>query len=215
MKNLLSREEYLEKVNEGFFRDKIKRGIDKVKSLFKIGMKKIKNFITIFDNEGNVLPVVSLQAVADNFSDVDGINVYVPDEINKSIIDAGGKGCEAKATLISNDEVDDFGPKGKEFSIWMKDEKYKETIEYKNLMSIPGIIKEHYGCSSDEAKEIFESMINETWEDIRQERISYRSKGKHAESLKLIKSINSEKFGEILDEMIFGTPKNNSFLSLI
>lgn len=202
MKNLLSREEYLEKVNEGFFRDTLKKGVDKVKSLFKIGMKKIKNFITIFDNKGNLLPVISLQAVADICSNVDGINVYVPDEINKSIIDAGGKGCETKATLISNDEVYDFGPKGKEFAIWMEEEKYKETIEYKNLMSIPGIIKECYGCSYDEAKELFEDEIKSPWEDVVSDRIGYSSQSKHSGSLKEIEPINTKRFGEILDDMV-------------
>lgn len=202
MNNLLNREEYLEKVNEGFFRDKIKRGIDKVKSLFKIGMKKIKDFITIFDSKGNILPVISLQAVADNFSDVDGIHVYASDEVNKSIVDAGGKGCETKAAPISDDEVYDFGPKGKEFAKWMKEEKYKESNEYKNLMSIPGLIKECYDCSSDEAKELFEGMINEDWENIVKNRVRYHADGKGSKGLEELNRIDVKGFEKRLDTMI-------------
>ena len=79
MKNLMSRDEYLQKMDEGFFKDRvapaIKKGWEAVKSAFKIGMAKIRDFIAIFDNEGKVLPVVSPQAVIDKFSNVKGVDV--------------------------------------------------------------------------------------------------------------------------------------------
>ena len=41
MKNIMSRDEYLQNLEEGFIKDTIKKGWEKVKSFFKIGMKKI------------------------------------------------------------------------------------------------------------------------------------------------------------------------------
>ena len=49
MKNLMSRDEYLQSMNEGFIKDTVKKGWQKVKEFFKIGMQKIKDFIAVFD----------------------------------------------------------------------------------------------------------------------------------------------------------------------
>ena len=54
----MSRDEYLQKANEGIIKDTIKKGWEKVKSFFKVCMRKIKNFIAIFDSEGHLLQVV-------------------------------------------------------------------------------------------------------------------------------------------------------------
>ena len=42
MKNLLSREEFLNQIDEGFIRDTFRKGINAIKKVFSIGMKKIK-----------------------------------------------------------------------------------------------------------------------------------------------------------------------------
>ena len=55
----MNRDEYLQKANEGFIKDTIKKGWEKVKSFFKFGFKKIKDVLAVIDNNGNVLPVVS------------------------------------------------------------------------------------------------------------------------------------------------------------
>ena len=205
MKNILSRDEYLNQMNEGMFGDAVKRGITGIKKLFKIGMKKIKNFIAIFDNKGRVLPVVSPQALIDKFSNNNSINVYAPSSMSRQVVAAGGKGCDVKAPERQDEGVYDFGPKGKEFSKWMEDEKYKNTVEYKNLMSIPSIINECYDGLDDESKKIFENTVNEDWKGIVQKRVKYN---KSAE-LKGIKSINVDEFKKILENMIDSRIFNN------
>ena len=105
MRNLMSRDEYLQKANEGFIKDTIKKGIDKVKSLFKMGMKKVKNFIVIFDSKGHVFPVVSFQAVIDRFSKSNVIKVFAPKAISQNVIDAGGTGCPETAEIKKSDDV--------------------------------------------------------------------------------------------------------------
>lgn len=205
MKNILSRDEYLNQMNEGMFGDAVKRGITGIKKLFKIGMKKIKNFIAIFDNKGRVLPVVSPQALIDKFSNSNSINVYAPSSMSRQVVEAGGKGCDVKAPERQDEGVYDFGPKGKEFSKWMEDEKYKNTVEYKNLMSIPSIINECYDGLDDESKKIFENTVNEDWKGIVQKRVKYN---KSAE-LKGIKSINVDEFKKILENMIDSRIFNN------
>lgn len=196
MKNILGRDEYLAQVNEGIFRDTLKRGFDKVKSIFKIGIKKIKDFIAVFDKNGNVLPVVTPQAVIDKFSDVNGIDVYATPDLSKSTVEAGGKGCAAKATITESDEIYDFGPSGRKFSKWMKEEKYKDTIEYKNLMSLPSIIKENYDSMSDDMKELFED-----WSEVKQDRVKYNKSGE----LREIKAIDVKEFEKKLSKMIDDT----------
>ena len=158
MNNFLNREEYLQQMNEGFVGDTIKKGVKKLKSLFRIGIQKIKDFITVFDTKGNVYPVVTPQAVIDRFSNSDAIGVYGTKSMGESVTNAGGNGCDSKAPL-KEDGPDDFGPNGSDFADWMDEEKYKETQEYKNLLSMERIIKEHYECVDDDTKKIFEDTF--------------------------------------------------------
>lgn len=205
MKNLLDRDDYLKQMNEGFIKDTIKKGVNAIKNLFKIGMKKINDFIAIFDKDGKVLPVISPQAIIDKFSSTSGINVYASKTLSDSVVAAGGKGCENTAPEITKDEDYDFGPKGKKFAKWMTEGKYKDTIEYKNLMSVPSLIQECYECSSEEARELFEGMINEDWEGIKKERVRYHADGKGSKGLDQINSITPSDFEEKLDKMIKDT----------
>ena len=156
-------------MNEGFIGDKIKKGFEKVKSLFRIGMKKIKGFITVFTSNGEVLPVISPQAFIDMHSGgSEAIKVYASKGICDSVVDAGGNPCQQKAELSNSDEMYNYGPDGDEFTDWFLDEKYKDTNEYKNLMSIPGIIKEYCSNLPDYEK----NAVLETWEDVRKNRVS-------------------------------------------
>ena len=187
----MSRNEYLQNTNEGFIKDTIKKGWEKLKSLFKIGMMKIRDFITIFDSDGNVFPVVSLQATIDRVSDVNGVEVFTPSSINDTVIAAGGQGCEEKASLIDDDSTYDDDS-------WSGDD-YKNSNEYQNFLSIPSIIKEHYNCTDEEAHEIFEyMMIGESWDGITKNRVKYVDRNE----LSGLAEINYDQFEEIINEMV-------------
>ena len=161
MKNLLSREEFLNQLDEGFIRDTFRKGINAIKKVFSIGMKKIKNFIVSFDTNGNVLPVVSLQATIDHFAGNKNVQVFAPKEISDSVVAAGGKGCSSYAVYVGDDDDTEStdGPSGKEWAKWMKEKQFEKTIEYQNFKRIPKIIKEHYSCTDEEADEIFERVF--------------------------------------------------------
>lgn len=200
MKNILSRDEYLKQMNEGVFGDVIKKGISKVKDFFRIGMKKIKNFIAIFDNDGKVLPVVSPQAVIDRFSGNKSVHVYASKDMSDQVLAAGGRGCDSNAPEKTDDGVYDFGPKGKEFAKWMEEKKYKDTVEYKNFMSIPSIVNECYDSLDDEDKKLFENRIDEDWDGIVKKRPKYTNTGE----MEQVSEMTAAKFEKKLDEMIEG-----------
>lgn len=129
MKHILSRDEFLSQTNEGF-RDIVKKGFNKIKNMFSILIKKVKNFIAVFDNEGNVLPVISLQAIIDHFSNSKGVEVYAPKDVSNSVVEAGGEGCDDNPNFFNNDE-----------SYGDVDE---DSIEYKNFMSLSKILHESF-----------------------------------------------------------------------
>ena len=93
MKHLLSREDFIKsKLNEGRIGDTFRKGINKIKGFFSLMIKKVKNFIALFDNNGNVLPVVPLQAVIDHYSNSNSVDVYSSKDMSDSVIEAGGNG---------------------------------------------------------------------------------------------------------------------------
>ena len=187
----MSRDEYLQKANEGFIKDTIKKGWEKAKSFFKICMRKIKNFIAIFDGDGHLLPVVSPQAVMDNFAGSSAVKVLGTNALNDSVTEAGGK-VNNSAPTFEEGTYDD-GPDGDKFFDWELKKEYKNSIEYQNFMSIPSIIKEHYNYSDEE----FEK-INEAWKDVAKERVSYLDKSQ----LGKVKAINIEKFEKLIGGLI-------------
>lgn len=192
MKNLMSRDEYLQKANEGFIKDTIKKGWEKAKSFFKICMRKIKNFIAIFDSDGHLLPVVSPQAVMDNFAGSSAVTVLGTNALNDSVTEAGGKINKSAPTF--DEGVYDEGPDGDEFFDWKLNKEYKNSIEYKNFMSIPSIIKEHYNYSDEE----FEKL-NEAWKDVADARVSYGGKTK---GLSKVHAIDVKKFEKKINQLI-------------
>ena len=187
----MSRDEYLQKANEGFIKDTIKKGWEKAKSFFKICMRKIKNFIAIFDGDGHLLPVVSPQAVMDNFAGSSDVKVLGTNALNDSVTESGGK-INTSAPTFEEGTYDD-GPDGDKFFDWELKKEYKNSIEYQNFMSIPSIIKEHYNYSDEE----FEK-INEAWKDVAKERVSYLDKSQ----LGKVKAINIEKFEKLIGGLI-------------
>lgn len=208
MKNLMSRNEYLQNVEEGFIKDTVKKGWEMIKSVFKIGLKKIKDFITVFDKNGDVLPVVSPQAIIDKFSNSSVVKVFASPAMNETVIDAGGNGCSESPSHSDSDEIYNYGPDGKEFFNWMGDKKYEESLEYKNLMSIPNIIQEWYDGLDDDRKKLFESMaddLDESWEGIVKARVPYIDKktadGRGGE-ISGVDQIDTEEFADIIKRLI-------------
>lgn len=190
----MSRDEYLQKMDEGFLKDKIapavKKGWEAVKSAFRIGMAKVRNFIAIFDGDGKVLPVVSTQAVIDKFANDDAVKVYAPKSISDAAVAAGGNGCDEKAPLNDSEEVYDDPS-------WDGDD-YKNSNEYKNFLSIPSLIQEHYNCSAEEANKIVENMVGESWEGIKSARIKYSTD----DSFAGMTSLNYDQFERFISEMV-------------
>ncbi len=193
----MNRDEYLQMTNEGFIKDKLKKGWEKIKSFLKIGMKKIKDFITIFDSDGHVLPVVSPQAVMDNFSDSSVVKVLGTVAMNDSVTDAGGQ-INTDKPVFDDDAMYDYGPDGEEFFDYVLDKKYKDDVEYKNLMSIPSIIQEHYNIPDEEMNKVFEDVMNEDWETIKKDRVNYVDK----KELSNIKQIDIKKFEGVINQLI-------------
>ena len=188
----MSRDEYLQKANEGFIKDTIKKGWEKAKSFFKVCMRKIKNFIAIFDSEGHLLPVVSPQAVMDNFAGSSAVKVLGTNALNDSVTEAGGKINTSAPTF--EEGIYDEGPDGDEFFDWKLNKEYKNSIEYKNFMSIPSIIKEHYNYSDEE----FEKL-NEAWKNVADARVSYGGKTK---GLSKVTAIDVNKFEKKINRLI-------------
>lgn len=135
MKHLMNRDEYVSKVNEGVIGNAFRAGVRKLKSMFSILIKKIKNFIAIFDNEGNVLPVVSTQAALDHFGEMSGVTVCSSRDMSDSIVAAGGKGCGTTANeLPDEDSYEDVD---------------EDSVEYKNFMHLSEVLKESFGVDID------------------------------------------------------------------
>lgn len=197
----MSRNEYLQNnIEEGFIKDTIKKGWNKIKSLFKIGLKKIKDFIVTFNSDGNPLPVVSFQATIDRIADMTGVEVFAPSLISDIAVEAGGNGCEEKASVISSDEVYDEGPTGEEYLDWLDSKKYKETPEYQNLLSMTSILAEHYGISEKDAEKIFEDKekVDESWDGITKSRVTYVDK----KELAGVAEIDYDEFEDILNDLV-------------
>ena len=194
MKNIMSRDEYLHSMDEGFVKDTVKKGWQKVKEFFKIGMQKIKNFIAVFDNKGTLMPVITPQAVIDKFSGSDAVKVYATPGMNESIVNAGGNPSKDKMMLDDSGETYDLGPKGDAYADWIDDKGYKDTVEYKNFLTMVSTIKERYEAMSDEEKQ----KLNESWDKIVGARTKYHDKV----DLKGLHAIDVDKFEKMLNELI-------------
>lgn len=180
MKNLMSRDEYLNNIEEGFIKDTVKKGWQKVKDFFRLGMQKIKDFIAVFDNKGTLLPVVTPQAVIDRFSDSDAVKVSSTSSLRESVIAAGGRASGEDIAISDDDEVYDIID--------------EESIEFRNFSTMMDTIKEHYEGLSDEEKE----KLNESWAGVVKKRAKYYDK----EELGGLHAIGVEKFEKILNTMI-------------
>lgn len=150
--NLLNREDYIKSVNEGKIGDFVRAGVrkfgEKVAKFFFVTSRKIQNMIATFDSNGNVLPVVSPQSVADHFKGSKGVTVVGSNEFNKGIITIGGAGCETSIEK-TDDSNRDWTPNGaEEYINWVNNE-YKKTDYYRNLQTLKRMMSERLSESKD------------------------------------------------------------------
>ena len=150
--NLLNREDYINGVNEGKIGDFVRTGVrklgEKVAKFFFVTSRKIQNMIATFDSNGNILPVVSPQSVADHFKGSKGVTVVGSKEFNKGIVTIGGAGCETSIEK-TDDSNRDWTPNGaEEYINWVNNE-YKKTDYYKNLQTLKRMMSERIAESKD------------------------------------------------------------------
>ena len=152
LNNLLNREDYIKSVNEGKIGDFVRTGVrklgEKVAKFFFVTSRKIQNMIATFDSNGNILPVVSPQSVADHFKGSKGVTVVGSNEFKKGIITIGGAGCETSIEK-TDDSNRDWTPNGaEEYINWVNNE-YKKTDYYKNLQTLKRMMSERLSESKD------------------------------------------------------------------
>lgn len=136
MKNILSREEFLnQQMNEGFV-DSVKRGFNKIKNFFKLCFGKIQNMIVVFGSNGKLFPVVSPAAIIDHTAGSKDIQVYASPEMHNFVKSIGGKTDGLTTPTPRKVEDYKYGPDGIEYAHWIADKKYEDTVEYKNYMTL-------------------------------------------------------------------------------
>lgn len=193
LNNLLTRKEYIQAVNEGKIGNFLKKGFQKLKSMFSFAFRKVKNFIVLFDTNGDVLPVVSPQALADHFAGNDTLKVFGSKEMDIEIKSMGGKGCETKGeyNTVNVDET----PNGqKEYFDWCKND-YKNTNFYKNLMTLYSVVE----SKSNEFSE--DNILNERIDD--SQRISYKGKAEgKSTGVENFDTMSSSEFKEAIKDRI-------------
>jgi hypothetical protein len=192
LNNIFNREDYINAVNEGKIGNFLKNGVKKLKRLFSLGAKKIKNIIILFDRNGDILPVVSLQAIADHFHGNKNVKVYGSSELNKDITALGGNGCEVSATQRPEDSYTDDAPDGaEEYKDWVENG-YKETNFYKNLQTLFSVME------SNENKPT-ENKLNEKLDSDKSVHYSGKKEGTGVENFT---TLTTEKFEELLKKRV-------------
>lgn len=141
LNNLLSREEYLQAVNEGKIGDFLRGGVQKIKKAFSVFIGKIKNFIFLFDSNGDVLPVVTPQSLGNFYKKNGNIRFFGTPAMNKDIQEIGGKGCETQPVIFKENEYVDDTPKGKDYFKWINEGGFKNTNYYKNLQTMNSVFE--------------------------------------------------------------------------
>lgn len=132
MKHIIDFETF---VNEGFS-DFVKKGYDKVKSFFKNMAVKFNNFIAMFDDKGEVIdassPYTALNYIADG--EVKGVTAFTSVK-NKYLND----NVQSVASIVESPEY--YG---------IID---KNSLEYKNYLTMVDMVAEHYSKYGDKLNE--------------------------------------------------------------
>ena len=122
-------------VNEGFG-DFIKKGVNKIKSFFKNMVVKFNNFVAMFDNNGEVIDASSPYTALNYISDgkVKGVTAFTPvknEYLNENV--------KAVASIVESPEY--YG---------IID---KNSIEYRNYLTMVDMVTEHYSKYGDKLNE--------------------------------------------------------------
>ena len=188
MKNILSREEFLnQQMNEGFV-DTIKHGFNKVKNFIKFHFRKIKNMIVVFGSNGKVLPVITPAAIIDQTAGSKDIHVYASPEMHEFVKSIGGKTDGLTTIPLKKSKEDNYG--------LIKNKDSKDTVEYRNykilLKTLEGI---NESIKSDYAES---DMIDEGFKETTQRgnRISYTS----SETFKNNEPVSYDELKDLLSE---------------
>lgn len=195
LNNILSREDYIKGVNEGKVGNFLKKGVQKIKKMLSLGAKKIKNIITLFDRRGDVLPVVSLQTVADHFNGSNDVKVFGSEELDQDIKALGGSGCdteEAKIDDSNTQEVDDFNGDAEKWEKYVEDE-YPESNFAKNLATLVNGVNESF-------KQVeTEDSLNEKLESTKSVHYTGKKDGTGVENFSIL---TPKKFEELLKKRV-------------
>lgn len=190
LNNILNREDYLNAVNEGKIGDFLKRGVQKIKDMFFICARKVKNIITVFDSNGNILPVTTPQSIAEYFHNNKNITVVGTKTMNKEIKELGGTGCNTVIKPKTEDSYKDDSPDGVEYFKWIESG-YQDSNVKKNLLTLQKIL---------ESRNIpIENKLNE--ESLKKDD-SVNYSGKETEGVRNYAVLTTEEFEENLTKRI-------------
>jgi MoxR-like ATPase len=192
--NILNREEYLKAVNEGRIGDFIRGGVKKIRNAFSFMAKKVKKLIVMFDRNGNVLPVVSPQALGDIYKGDGNIRFFGTPEMDTEIRDMGGAGCDTDARARAESSYTDDAPNGQmEYFNWVKNGGYKDTNYYKNLQAMNGLFE---SLSINTGNEVNEKLTNA-------QRIPYSGKSSSVKTgTGIYDTITADEFKSLISERI-------------
>ena len=129
MKHILDFETF---INEGFIKDTIKKGFDKVKSFFKNLVLKLNDIIVFFDKDGKILEATSPYTSYNLISKgkVKGVKAF--SKVKNDLINDDVKSV---ATIEDSQEFYDYIG--------------KDSIEYRNIQTLVHAINENYGEYDD------------------------------------------------------------------
>lgn len=138
MKHIL---DYNTFVNEGFG-DFVKKGVNKIKSFFKDITLKLGNLVTMFDSKGNVFnassPYTALNFISDG--EVKGVTAFSTEKselLNDNV--------KSIATIVESPEY--YG---------IVD---KNSIEYRNYLTMVDMVNEHYSKYGDKLNEAVSGRV--------------------------------------------------------
>ena len=163
-------------INEGKFRDFIKKGVEKVKNFFKSIPLKLGKIVAFFKEDGDVLPAVSAYTALNLAASgqIPGVTAY----------------CDVQNDYLEGvKSEDDIVPSPEYYGIIDKD-----SIEYKNYQTFVDMVNEHYSKYGDTGA----LMLNED----NYRRVGFSAE----EGGVVTSDINSAQLTSVLNRVINGAP---------
>jgi hypothetical protein len=179
MKHILDYETF---INEGFG-DFIKKGFNKIKSLFKNVTMKFGNFITSFDKNGELIKATSPYTTLNYISEgkVKGVSAYT--KVKNELLNDNVK---STADIIKNPEY---------YGIFDKN-----SIEYQNYLTMVEMVNEHYSKYGDA------DLLNE-------EVSGRLTLSKYNSGLRDVPDIDTSGLVEELEDILLNTPHDKGIES--